>query len=149
MGDKPVTEKKSVLIVDDEKDIRDIIKDLLKMSFPNIQVYESENGSDGFSKLARQRFDLLITDLRMPKVAGDKLMERMKGLKEEFKPSQILILSGYLDASMQNKRTGNIMFMLKPFSTDHLLNYLREALMLPEVEAPAKVAKAPVARKSL
>lgn len=76
-------EKLSVMIVDDEPDIRETLRMFLDMMEIFTSVIEAEDGGDALRKCENQKFDLIITDLMMPKVRGIQLIEKFK--REEQK----------------------------------------------------------------
>lgn len=88
-------EKLSVLVVDDESDIRDTLVTFLEMMEVFSIIVEASDGAEASLKFKNQSFDLVITDLTMPKVQGIELVERIK--REDIvnkTKTPIMILSG-------------------------------------------------------
>lgn len=84
-----------LLIVDDEKNIRDSIKDYIPWSELGIDFVDTaQNGKDALSQAQEKRPDILLTDVRMPKMDGIELAMRLKTLYPNCK---IVFLSGYAD----------------------------------------------------
>lgn len=92
-----LVQKKAVycLIVDDEPDIRNILKTFLTDVHKEIQVIEASNGMEGLNKMSLQKFHLLITDLKMPKLSGNQMLLAIKELPTDFIPKHTLIVTGH------------------------------------------------------
>jgi len=65
-----------ILIVDDEKHIRELVRDVL--SIINCEIITAENGREAWEKIQNLNFDLVITDLEMPEMNGIELCEKIK-----------------------------------------------------------------------
>ncbi len=108
----------SVLIVEDNKDMRDFIKQRLEVEY---QVIEAYNGQDGLEKALKTMPDLIITDLMMPKMDGISLC---KQLKKEINTSHIPIIMLTAKAGIENKieglETGADDYLTKPFNSKEL-----------------------------
>ncbi len=74
-------QKLSVLVVDDEADIRETLRMFLEMMEVFTFIVEAVDGSDGFKKAQNQQFDFIITDLMMPKVKGIEFIENYMLMK--------------------------------------------------------------------
>jgi PleD family two-component response regulator len=72
-----VTEKKKVLVVDDEQDLRDAITTAL--SYEGFDVVSAQNGEDGLVLAEREAPDLILLDIMMPKIDGIEMLRRMRG----------------------------------------------------------------------
>ena len=91
--------KLSVLIVDDEQGIRSVIKEILESMYLFAFVVEAENGADAYQRCLRQSFDLVITDVKMPKIGGLEFIQNLVHLNKkttDSEQSSILILTGNL-----------------------------------------------------
>lgn len=112
---------KSILIIDDEPDIRQLIKDVLTMNFGDekFMFCEAQNGSEGNIKFSQQKFDLIIMDLRMPKRDGITTLKDIFNLEDEFKPKDIIIISGYVPEGTNFPHGVN--FLPKPFGKEGLV----------------------------
>lgn len=117
----------SILVVDDEKDLREILND--ELSFFGATVTEAENGAQAFELLKKQRFDVLLSDIRMPVADGLQLLNNIKkGLSEKPK---IFLNSGFNDITEDTaKSLGVIEIFTKPFKVDEMVESIADALAL-------------------
>ena len=105
-------DKPNVLIVDDEFEVRDIIKEYLeKIIECNIQ--ESENGEDALNKIKMTNFDLIILDLKMPGISGIDIMRKVKN---EGNLPDILVTTAWDSVQIANEviEEGAIDYISKP-----------------------------------
>ncbi len=123
--------RRSILIVDDDKEIRETLKESILQQFSGsvsmLGIVEAEDGRMALTKIGLQKFDLLITDLNMPKMDGKAMLAAFKSLNKDIKPTHILVLSGLLDTS-HNKTSGNVTFLAKPWDEEALKQYLVSVL---------------------
>lgn len=113
---------KNILIVDDEENIREIIAEFLETLGYNI--VEATNGEEAIHACTRTKFDLVISDIRMPKMNGLKLLKSLKTVMPDL---PVILMTGYQPSKNQEttlsvKADG---YLLKPFS----LNSLRQAIL--------------------
>ncbi len=87
-------ERKSVLVVDDDPDVRSIVRDNIQRISRHAVVQEASNGLEALLRAERQKFDLIITDLKMPKKDGIRLIEGLARLDKAFQPDRVIVLSG-------------------------------------------------------
>ena len=115
-----------VLIVDDEKAIRNTLKEILE--FEGFETEEAEDGPTAIQKfMATNDFDVVLCDIKMPKMDGTGLFKAMiVGIDERFQPDHILILSGHIPEAKNNKTIGRVTHMSKPLNPENFTNYLRE-----------------------
>ena len=103
-----------LLIVDDEPDILDTLKNALAMK--NYQVQCVQNGEQAISLYETEPFDLVITDVRMPGIDGVKILQRIKEIDEH---AAVIILTGYAsveDAVKTLKNNGALDYLTKPLA---------------------------------
>lgn len=89
--------KKHILIADDEGEIRQALRTLLQSSFRNIVIVEAANGSEAALKISREKFDLVILDLMMPKIRGEGVLNGLRGVPRHLWPENVVILSGNIE----------------------------------------------------
>lgn len=113
-----------VLVVDDERAIRDVLSDFLGME--RYSVAAAENGEQAIRMLAEANYDLVLTDLEMPRVNGLDLLRHLKTLK---KPPLAVIMTGYatVENAVAAMREGAHDYILKPFKVDEVLHTVRKA----------------------
>jgi DNA-binding NtrC family response regulator len=114
----------SILVVDDEEIIREFLTEVLN---DDHDVFLATDGDEAIDKLAERSFDLVITDLKMPKVSGDEVV---KCVHEKHPGTPVIIISGYstLYAASQSVNHGAAAFLAKPFSIVDLTRTVEEAL---------------------
>ncbi len=117
------TEKQSILIVDDEEIIRDFLSEVLE----EYDISVACDGDEAINKLKDTRFDLVITDLRMPKVPGEEVVRAARELSPDTK---VIVISGYssLYTVSQSVNHGACAFLSKPFSIKELIQTVTNAL---------------------
>ena len=117
----------SILIVEDQEEIRSIMVDTLKQY--GYKVREAVNGTEALSifKESPMEFDLVITDVVMPEMGGRALAKNLSKLSKNIK---VLYLSGYTEETLVNYGVSaeHPQFLEKPFTTQALLNKIRAVL---------------------
>ncbi len=113
----------SILIVDDEAIIRDFLSEVLE----DYDVDVAHDGDEAIVKLKDRTFDLIITDLRMPKVPGEEVV---KAAREHSPQTKVIVISGYssLHTVSQSVSNGASAFLSKPFSIKELMQTVTDAL---------------------
>ena len=117
------TENQSILIVDDEEIIRDFLSEVLE----DYEISLACDGDEAIDRLHERSFDLVITDLRMPKVPGEEVVKAVRELRPEAK---VIVISGYssLYTASQSVCHGACAFLSKPFSIKELMQTVTSAL---------------------
>jgi DNA-binding NtrC family response regulator len=86
----PKSRKADILVIDDERDISDLLSEYLNnLGYNAVPVY---SGTDGLAKLEEGRYDLIITDLMMPGISG---MELINIVGEKNINTRIIVMTGY------------------------------------------------------
>lgn len=113
-----------ILVVDDDPDIRTIVKDRLQRT--GYQVITAEDGEEALKIIAHEEPDAVILDLQMPRMNG---MEVIKRLKDNFCPPIIVITAyGTIEKAVSAMKEGAFDFITKPFSPDHLDVVIKKAI---------------------
>lgn len=116
---------KEIMVVDDEAGIRALLSDALIQEGYNVTL--AVNGMDSLRQLGKRHFDLLITDINMPKLNGLELIRMMK--KRGRREKVILISGEQVDNALINKESMPVFAQLKkPFRMDDLLDTVISAL---------------------
>lgn len=120
---------KSILVVDDEEDIREIFSEALADHFgTKVKLLTAGTGSEALQKIQNQKFDLVITDIKMPKMDGKDLILSLKGIHEDFQPDFILIISGNISKEKVQPKKGKISSIPKPVDVGKLIDFVSDAL---------------------
>src|SRR5262249_23026830 len=114
----PAPTAQRVLVVEDLEDTRDSLKELLEMAL-NLEVDVAEDGAKGLAMLEKRPYSLVITDLRMPKVSGMKLIEEVQARKL---PVTIIVTTGHgsVADAVAALKMGAYDFLTKPADPQHL-----------------------------
>jgi len=123
--------RKNICIVEDEADVREVLKDFVSSLSPDFKVFEAVDGHDAMRRAEQQSFDLVITDLNMPHMKGDSLIKHLHRLKKEYIPKHVLLLSGFTqDFKRDVPKNANVRVMSKPFNEKILADYISNALQV-------------------
>ncbi len=115
---------KKVLIVDDEPLIRNFLKDSLARL--NKDIHQAENGEEAISKIQQDNFDLIITDMKMPKKNG---LDVLKYARKKNPSALVILITAFasLDTAIDSLNEGAFNYLIKPFSIDSLEAALKKA----------------------
>jgi CheY-like chemotaxis protein/anti-sigma regulatory factor (Ser/Thr protein kinase) len=120
---------KRILVVDDEKDIRNLIARRLKND--GYEVVEADNGKDGLFQIQKKIPDLVLTDIHMPVMDGFLLLTEINRLMLPLPTIVITGLSNEEDVIM-SLRLGVRDFIRKPFNTDEMMKIIEKVLTSPK-----------------
>ncbi len=126
--------KKKILIVDDHFEMLDFLRSMLQLSNPDFEVSAVPSGEEGLLELHGSRFDLLISDVRLPGISGFELVRKARRLQADL---PMLMITGYASAQgrKEAEQLGVLRYFQKPLDTDALLAAIHAALH--ESPAPA------------
>ena len=110
-----------ILIVEDHTPTRLAMIKLIRDA--GADVTAARDGEEGLGYLLTQKFDVLLTDLRMPKLDGFELLTQAENLPSSHRPGRIIAISGEYEAGALHGRAA-VQFLPKPFNIDTLLNML-------------------------
>lgn len=115
----------SILVVDDERAIRNSLKEILE--YENYKVEVAENGVDGLSKVQNGKYDLIFSDIKMPEMDGIAFLEAV--LKERG-DVPVIMMSGHaeIDTAVKSIKLGAYDFISKPLDMNRILVTVRNAL---------------------
>ncbi|TVR87542.1 MAG: sigma-54-dependent Fis family transcriptional regulator, partial [Spirochaetaceae bacterium] len=122
--------KFNVLVVDDEKNIREGLGKALELDGHNILL--AADGQAAWECIESEEIDLVITDLRMPRLSGEELLKRVV---DSYPTVQVIILTGHgtIETAVQAMRDGAFDFLTKPVNLDRLSLLVRRALSTREL----------------
>ena len=133
-------EKKQVLIVDDEPNLRKILA--AQLSRDGYDVMTAEDGEQGLQMLRDHHIDLVVTDLKMPKVDGMTLLR--EALREDPELPVVMITAhGTVDTAVEALKTGAFDYLTKPFDKDEVRQIVAKALKTRQLAGAEATATAP------
>ena len=114
-----------ILVVDDEKSLREVMSIMLKRA--GYAVTEAADGEEAIGQVNKEIFDLVITDLRMPKADG---MDVLKAVKSFSPDTVVLVVTafGTADSAVEAMKHGAFDYLTKPFQVDEVQLIIRNAL---------------------
>ncbi len=114
-----------VLIVDDEVPIRRTLREILE--FEQYEVEEAADGQEGVSKVQSQKYDVVIMDIKMPKMDGIEALERIMMISPE---TPVIMVSGHgtIDTAVEAVKKGAFDFISKPPDLNRMLITVRNAM---------------------
>jgi DNA-binding NtrC family response regulator len=114
-----------ILIIDDERSIRNSLREILE--YEGYEVKDASDGVEGFKIASEEKFDIILSDIKMPKMDGLELLEK---LKESGVDSQIIMISGHgtIETAVEAIRNGAFDFIAKPLDLNRVLITLKNAL---------------------
>ena len=116
-----------ILVIEDEASIRRVLKKIISEENEAYQVEEAEDGLLGLEMIKNNDYDLVLCDIKMPKMDGVEVLEKAKKIKPEI---PIVMISGHgdLDTAVNTMRLGAFDYISKPPDLNRLLNTVRNAL---------------------
>ena len=134
--------KRSILIVDDEKNIRNGLA--MAMELEGYESLTAEDGASAWALMGKKDVDLVITDLRMPNLSGEQLLQKITSAYPRL-PVIILTGHGTIETAVDAMRRGAIDFFTKPVELDRLSLVVKKALSTTDLYAEHERLKAEVA----
>jgi len=116
-----------ILIIEDEAAIRRVLGKILSEENDNYIVEEAEDGHAGLEKIKNDDYDLVLCDIKMPKMDGVEVLEAVKKIKPEI-PMVMISGHGDLETAINTMRLGAFDYISKPPDLNRLLNTVRNAL---------------------
>lgn len=129
-----------ILIIEDEASIRRVLTKILSEENDSYQVEEAEDGLIGFEKIKNNDYDLVLCDIKMPKMDGVEVLQAVKKIKPEI---PIVMISGHgdMETAIQTMRLGAFDYISKPPDLNRLLNTVRNALDKKQLVVENKILK--------
>jgi len=134
-----------ILVIEDEAAIRRVLVKILTEESNAYKVEEAEDGLIGVEKIKKDDYDLVLCDIKMPKMDGVEVLEAVKKIKPEI---PIVMISGHgdLDTAVNTMRMGAFDYISKPPDLNRLLNTVRIALDRKELVVENKMLKKKVSK---
>ena len=118
--------KENILVLEDESVIRDVMYEILIKE--GYTIVTASDGEEGYNRVKKEHFDLIITDIKMPKIGG---LEFIKRIREEFSAdTPVVVITGHgtIDTAIESMRYGAQGFVLKPFTPKELVEAVGHAI---------------------
>ncbi|OGS00412.1 MAG: hypothetical protein A3G41_03245 [Elusimicrobia bacterium RIFCSPLOWO2_12_FULL_59_9] len=114
-----------ILVVDDELGIRELLSS--ELGSRQYQVATAANGEEALEKVKNEKFHLVISDVRMPKMGGLEMLEAIKKIDPDV---EVIMSTGYgtIEAAVRAMKRGAYDFVLKPFKLEQFLALIDQAL---------------------
>ena len=135
-----------ILIIEDEVSIRRVLKKIISEESKTYEVEEAEDGLEGIEMIQNNEYDLILCDIKMPKVDGIEVLEKVRKIKPEI---PVVMISGHgdLDIAVQTMKLGAFDYISKPPDLNRLLNTVRNALDRKELIVENKILKKKISQK--
>jgi two-component system nitrogen regulation response regulator NtrX len=134
-----------ILIIEDEASIRRVLTKILSEENDTYQVEEAEDGVQGLEKIKNTDYDLVLCDIKMPKMDGEELLEAVKKIKPEI-PMVMISGHGDMETAINTMRLGAFDYISKPPDLNRLLNTVRNALDKKQLVVENKILKKKVSK---
>ena len=120
-----MTQETRVLYVDDEDALRELVKSQLEVEGYNVET--ADDGDTGIAMLGKQTFDVVLLDMRMPRVNGIEVLKHIRGKKI---PSRVIVLTAVDDLSVaiEAVKNGANDYMTKPYDLAALISSIQRVL---------------------
>ncbi|MEM6720389.1 MAG: sigma-54 dependent transcriptional regulator [Bacteroidota bacterium] len=134
-----------ILVIEDEAAIRRVLVKILSEENDTYEVSEAEDGLAGIELIKKEDYDLVLCDIKMPKMDGVEVLEASKKIKPE---TPFVMISGHgdLDTAVNTMRLGAFDYISKPPDLNRLLNTVRNALDKKELVVENKRLKKKVSK---
>ena len=135
-----------ILIIEDEKAIRNVLSNIVIEEDKNHEVDTAENGLDGFQMLTQNTYDLVLCDIKMPKMDGIELLEKAIAIHPEL---PIVMISGHgdLETAVESIKKGAFDYISKPPDLNRLIHTIRNGLDRKSLMVQNKVLRKKVSKK--
>jgi len=132
-----------ILIIDDERAIRNVLKDILGNE--GFKVDEASDGEEGLQKFKQQTYDLILCDIKMPKLDGLEFLDAVVGINAEI---PVIMISGHgnIETAVDAVKKGAYDYISKPPDLNRLLITIRNALDKTNLVKETKVLKRKVSK---
>ncbi|MBC7845916.1 MAG: sigma-54-dependent Fis family transcriptional regulator [Flavobacterium sp.] len=134
-----------ILIIEDEAAIRRVLAKILSEESDTYIVEDAEDGVQGLEKIKNNDYDLVLCDIKMPKMDGVEVLEAVKKIKPEI-PMVMISGHGDMETAIQTMRLGAFDYISKPPDLNRLLNTVRNALDKKQLVVENKILKKKVSK---
>ena len=135
-----------ILIIEDEEPIRRVLVRILTDEDSSFEIHEASDGKKGLDLIKNDSYDLVLCDIKMPKVDGIELLQRTRKTNSTV-PFIMLTGHGNIETAVESMKLGAYDFISKPPDLNRLINSVRNALEKKELVAENKILRKKVAKK--
>ena len=135
-----------ILIIEDEEPIRRVLVRILSDEDSGFEIQEASDGKKGIDLIKKESFDLVLCDIKMPKIDGIELLQRTRKTNTSL-PFIMLTGHGNIETAVESMKLGAYDFISKPPDLNRLINSVRNALEKKELITENKILKQKVAKK--
>ena len=135
-----------ILIIEDEEPIRRVLVRILTEEDSNFEIHEASDGKKGQDLIKKESFDLVLCDIKMPKVDGIELLQRTRKTNTSL-PFIMLTGHGNIETAVESMKLGAYDFISKPPDLNRLVNSVRNALERKELVTENKILRQKVSKK--
>jgi len=141
-----MSKESKILIVEDEAAIRRVLTRILEDESPSYKVDAAEDGEEGLKMIAQEEYDLVISDIKMPKMSGEELLVEAKKIKPQ---TVFVMISGHgdLETAINTMKLGAFDYISKPPDLNRLLTTVRNALDKSQLVVENTILKKKVSKK--
>lgn len=132
-----------ILIIDDERSIRSTLREILE--YEKYEIVEANDGAEGLQFIKKEDFDLVMCDIKMPKMDGMEVLTAASEIKPDL-PFIMISGHGTIDTAVEATRKGAYDFLQKPPDLNRLLITVRNALEKKELVIETKILKRKVSK---
>jgi len=132
-----------ILVIDDEKSIRDTLKEILEYEDHNVDL--AADGEEGLEQFKNNKYDIVLLDIKMPKKDGIEVLEELFGVATDV---PVIMISGHgnIDTAVESIKKGAYDFIEKPLDLNRLLVTIRNAMDRTSLITETKILKRKVAK---
>ena len=135
-----------ILIIEDEEPIRRVLVRILTEEDSNFEIHQASDGKKGLDLIKKESFDLVLCDIKMPKVDGIELLQRTRKTNLTL-PFIMLTGHGNIETAVESMKLGAYDFISKPPDLNRLINSVRNALEKKELVTENRILRQKVAKK--
>lgn len=132
-----------ILIIDDERSIRSTLREILE--YEKYEIVEANDGAEGLQLIKKEDFDLVMCDIKMPKMDGMEVLSAASEIKPDL-PFIMISGHGSIDTAVEATKKGAYDFLQKPPDLNRLLITVRNALEKKELVTETKILKRKVSK---
>jgi two-component system, NtrC family, nitrogen regulation response regulator NtrX len=132
-----------ILIIDDEKSIRRTLREILE--YEKYQVDEAADGIEGLNMIQKEKYDIVLCDIKMPKMDGIEVLDKIMQLSADI---PVVMVSGHgnIETAVEAVKKGAFDFIAKPLDLNRLLVTIRNAMDKSTLVRETKVLKKKVSK---